>query len=234
MRPLLLALGAQTRLPIAGNSQPDSQELRECLRWLPLVGAGLGGLLALLAWLCAVLGLGASSSAALLVAGLVVLGAGYFEVALIDLGAEKLSRWRSTSGESESESERDWYLIALAVVTLAILLRVAGLTELATNEIVTTLISALVLSRWTLSLVGLLVVDAEQAGESALWGSYLVSSCGVMLVVALCQGWRGLVLMGLAGLAAWLVFRKTRSADLARSIERGAALALVVEIASML
>jgi len=228
--PLLVATQVQTRLPVASQLHPSEGDLRASMHWLPLVGVGVGVLLSFVSALSYQLGLSAMAVAVLVVIATTVLGCLRFERALAQHAAASLGRWRSAAGQDGEKD--DVLLVTISVVCLSLLLRVAAITTIAPGERTEALIAAAVLSRWVLSLGGLGVAlrNSERGSKELIF--YVAVAAAVSIIMGLCQGGSGLILMALAAVTMALVVRKADRVT--TRISSWLALSLVVEIAVLL
>ncbi|MCP4445215.1 MAG: hypothetical protein GY811_07725 [Myxococcales bacterium] len=224
--PLVVAAQAQSGLPLAGRLVPTGDDLKTSLPWMPVVGLGLGVLWSFVAASCVEVGLSALVSAAIVVVAVVACGGLCFERALANKAEEALGRWRRAMGQAV-EGE-DALLSTVAVVSLAIVMRTAALASIASADLTAALIAAAVLSRWVISLAPLIASLKNSEQDFGALLRYVLIAGGVAIVMALCQGISGLVLMVLAGAAMFVVSRKSTSVSKNMSVVLS--LALVVEV----
>ncbi len=228
--PLVVAAQAQTRLPVAGRLIPSEEDLGRSLCWMPAVGVALGVVWAFVAAAAVEIGLSPLASAALVVVMMVTTGGLFFERALATTAASALGRWRHAMGHG-AEGD-DALLATVSVVCLAITVRTAALAQVSPDEFTAALIAAAVLSRWVISLGPLILAVRSSKQELQELLRYVLIAASVAIVMALCQGVSGLVLMVLAGAAMFFVARKSET--VAKTLPKAAGLALVVEVLVLL
>lgn len=231
--PLLVAAQAQTRLPFARRLVPSEDDLRSSLYWLPAVGLGLGLLWALLSAALIALGVPSFAGAVLVVVAMVASSGLCFERAFATTTSRGLSRWRESSGQeiAGQDTGDDALLATVGVVSLSIALRIAAVAAIAPGLRLEGLVAAAVLSRWALSLCPLfLELRSSSRDGHALLRNVLMGAF-VALVVVLCQGASGMLLMLFVAGAMALV---TRAQGVSESLESARSVSLAVLILTLL
>ena len=202
MRALLVAIGFLTRLPVPASVFDDARAQSRSLAWYPLVGAILGGLLCLLAWLL-------QQAPPLLSAVLLLLAWVSLTGALhLDGLADSADAWIGGLGDRERtltimKDPRSGPAGVVALV-LVLLLKFAALASLPAPAW-TALLLAPLLARAALTLAFLSTPYARSGGI----GSALVAApraaaiAGLLACAAACAfaGWRGALALAVAALA---------------------------------
>ncbi len=228
--PLVVAIQAQTRLPLAPQLVASEQDLRVALYWSPLVGLGVGLLWSLIGVMCTQLGLSMFATAAVVVVVMILCGGLCFERALASTLTRGLRRWRETVGQDVPHD--DTQLVMISVISLSVVLHVAALTSIDSKDLSAVLVASAVLSRWVLSLGPLMVlIRSEERGLADL-GRYLLLTAVVAGVVALCLGGTGVLLMALVGGVMALVSSSTR--DVSTNMSVALSVALLAQILVLL
>lgn len=213
MRALLVAIGFLTRLPVPASVFDDARAQSRSLAWYPLVGAILGGLLCLLAWLL-------QQAPPLLSAVLLLLAWVSLTGALhLDGLADSADAWIGGLGDRERtltimKDPRSGPAGVVALV-LALLLKFAALASLPAPAW-TALLLAPLLARAALTLAFLSTPYARSSGI----GRALVDAPRAAAIAALLAGAAACALAGgrgaLALAVAVLVFLLWRRACLRR------------------
>lgn len=209
---LLVAAQTQTRLPVAGDLVPSETDVNDSLRWLPVVGLGLGTLWAFVAAACLELGASGLVTGAFVVIAIMAGSAGLFELAASDWAGMGLARWRRSAQRADDGNDR--LLVTVSIVALAVTLRLACIASLDPGEFTATLIAAAVLSRWSLSLPPFLLQTQRLLGpeRDLRWiASHVGVGLAVLVTMLLCKGGAGVALMIIAGAAVALLIRFRRS-----------------------
>tara|TARA_R110002096_G_scaffold299503_3_gene494056 strand:+ start:12606 stop:13355 length:750 start_codon:yes stop_codon:yes gene_type:complete len=228
--PLVVAAQAQTRLPLTGRLVPSEDDLKTSLCWLPAVGIALGVFWAFVAAACFEIGLSQLASAVVVVIAMIATGDLCFERALASSTSKALGRWRRAAGQGEDGD--DPLLSTVAVVSLSIAMRAAAVASLAPSEATAGLIAAAVLSRWGLSLGPLVRSIRSTDSEIRALLRYVLIAVAVAVVMAVCQGASGLVLMLLVGGAMFLLSRN--SSEASKNISGASGLALITLVLALL
>jgi adenosylcobinamide-GDP ribazoletransferase len=212
MKTLRIALGFLTIIPVATDENTEIVDLSRSARWFPLVGALLGGVVALTRW-----GAGLflpPFAAAVLAAGCwVLLTGGLHMDGLADCCDGMLA---AATAERRLEIMKDPRLGTFGGVGLVLhlLLKVALLATLSGISLVMAVLMAAILGRWMV----LLAARQPQARSSGLgvffaselhWFNY--AAAGVLpLSIACLAGLRGIVAALVVHLAGLVVFRFSR------------------------
>lgn len=216
MTGLRLAVQFLTRLPVAGSTEPTDADLGRSVAFYPLVGLGLGLVLALLA------ASGGQGPGLLVAALLVALWAGVTGFLHLDGLADSADAWLGGQGDPERTLAilKDAYAgpAGVAVVVLVLLIKVAALAPLMTTGAGAALVAAPLLAR--AGAAGLLLTTpyvrpgglgdsaARHLPRPAVW---LAVAVAVLLVLAL-GGWTGLAGVAVAGVVLivlrWLMLRR--------------------------
>jgi adenosylcobinamide-GDP ribazoletransferase len=216
MTALRLAIQFLTRLPVAGPGEPTAADLGRSVAFYPVVGLGLGVVLALVGGLA---GSGPGLLAAALVVALWAVATGFLH---LDGLADSADAWLGGQGDAERTLAilKDAYAgpAGVAAVVLVLLIKTAALAPLMGEGAVAALVAAPLLAR--AGAAGLLLTTAyvrsgglgEAAAANlprpAVWLAVVLSALFALLaggltgVVALVIG--GGVLLGLR----WLMVRR--------------------------
>lgn len=232
--PLLVAAQAQTRLPFARRLVPSEDDLRTSLYWLPAIGLALGLLWALLSATFLALGVPTFAGAVLVVVVMVASSGLCFERALATTASRGLSRWREVAGQDGAgqDARDDALLATVGVVSLSIALRIAAVAAIAPGMRLEALVAAAVLSRWALSLGPLFLQLRSSSSEVQALLSNVLMVAVVALVVVLCQGASGMLLMLFVVGAMALVTRGAQGVS--ENLESARSVALAVLILTLL
>jgi adenosylcobinamide-GDP ribazoletransferase len=207
---LPLALTFLTRFPWPWRGPASPEELARSLFWFPWVGALLG-LLYWGAWAGLLKIFPGPAAAALLLTLTVWITGGLHLDGLADT-ADGLAGGRTPEERRRLMKDSRLGTFGAASLVLVLLLKFAFLLGLAQGEAARGLIIFPLVSRWGVVLLAYLSPYARPEGGlgeamvAGARGRLLAGATGSALVLAfLALGLRGLILMGLAALATWLL-----------------------------
>jgi adenosylcobinamide-GDP ribazoletransferase len=208
---LLSAVAFLTVLPLPGRWRVKPEHLARAPGWFPLVGAGLGLVLAGLDWGLAIALAEPARNALLVVAGIALSGALHLD-GLMDTCDGALA---PATPERRLEIMRDSHVGSFGVAGAGLVLigKYAALASLGDSPRWAALVAMAVLGRWAMTLaiglfpagrpegLGRLVKDAARPADLVLAGALTLASCAAALQIA------GLLLCLVVSVAAWLAGR---------------------------
>ena len=208
--PALIALQFLTRLPVRLPGMPEPEQIGRSLLWYPLVGVLLGGLL------LALHGLLGETPALLQAAILLAVWVGLSGGLHLDGLADTADAWIGGHGDRQRTLEimKDPRSgpIAVVVLLLVLLLKFAALVVLLGQSAWAGLLLAPWLGRALLPLLLLTTPYVRAGGLGAALAAHLprqplpwvLASHGLAMLLL---GWSGLLALGAAALAFWLLRR---------------------------
>jgi adenosylcobinamide-GDP ribazoletransferase len=234
---LLAAIAFLTIVPLPARWRGEPGHLARSVRWYPLVGLGIGLVLAALDWLLGLVLAGPIRDALVVVALLVLSGALHLD-GLMDTcdGA-----FAAVAPERRLEIMRDSHVgsFGVAGAGLVLLGKYAALASLGTTPRWAALVAMAVLGRWAMCLaiaafragradgLGRLVKDATSPLDLAF------ASGSAMVICAVCLQAPGLLLCALLALLVWLLGRWLAASLPGLTGDTYGALAEVAEFAAL-
>jgi adenosylcobinamide-GDP ribazoletransferase len=208
MRALLVAIGFLTRVPVPAHTFDDARARADSLAWYPLVGALIGGVLGVFAWLLR--DTSALLSSALVVAAWVALTGALH----LDGLADSADAWVGGMGDRDKTlaimKDPRAGPVGVVALLLALMLKFAALASLGAAPWSALLLAPL-LARASLTALFLTTPYVRSGGLGTGLADAPRRACGVALmavvVAVLTFGWRGLLAMVLAA-AVFGVWRK--------------------------
>ncbi len=209
MKHFSLALSFLTTLPIKGTEKYRPEDLGNAVGWFPAVGALIGGLLMIAAWLIQ-RWFPALVSAAIITALWILLTGGLHLDGLADCCDGLLV---SASSKRRLEILRDPRVGAFGAIGIGLFL-ILKTSALAALPDLRALLLAPVIGRWILA-IGALQPSARKDGLGAafkvgLTRSGLAFAAAITALIAGLCGWRGLLAFLMAHLIGWGVFSLAR------------------------
>lgn len=209
----LTALHFLTTLPIPLWREIQGEDIARSVRYFPLVGVILGGILALLAALLGGwLGLSPLAVAVLLViAHLMLTGALHFD-GFLD-SCDGLFGYRTPERRLEIMRDSRVGSFAVAGGWALLSLKFVGITQLPPDLLTRGLLIAPLLGRWALVLAVVIFPYGRESGLGLVYKQYntkrelALAAVGVVLLSGLILQWVGLFLLLAASVLAWLIGR---------------------------